>query len=416
MYDGQMYSPPRLALSFLQSAVQAGAEAANYVEVTNFLQSKSRISGVQVKDMLSGEEFGIRARVVLNTAGPWAEQLLRRHMGITLQPEGTYSRDACFVVARRLENDYALAILGRTGDPDALFSRQRRHLFIVPWRNYTLAGVWHVVHKGAPEDFTIHEKDLQSFIDEINEAYPALDLTLGDVSMWNAGLVLFGENKPGATNLSYGKRSRLVDHAKEHGLDGLITLIGVRYTTARGEAAKAIDIVSGKLGKNAPKPSTAKIPIYGGQVEHLGKFLHQAIMQRSPTLSVETMKALVHNHGSEYKAVLKYIEEDPTHAETIGESVAIKAEVLHAVREEMAQKLEDVVFRRTDLGAGGHPGATALQVCADLMTLELEWNESRRQRELEELQVAFPRFSEVREAKNLGNQEQSTFSREARVL
>ena len=56
--------------------------------------------------------------------------------------------------------------------------------------------------------------EIQSFIDEINWAYPPADLTVADVSMVNSGLVLFGDNETGSRHLSYGKRSRVVDHAK----------------------------------------------------------------------------------------------------------------------------------------------------------------------------------------------------------
>ena len=393
IHDGQMYSPQRLALSFLWSAVEAGAEAANYLEATKLLRSGDRVCGIAVKDTLTGEQFSIQAKSVLNAAGPWAEQLLRFHNGLGLSPGGTYSRDACFIVGRRLVGEYALAVTGRTQDPDALLSRQQRHLFLAPWRNYTLVGVWHVVHQGAPDEFTVSEEDLHGFIDEINQAYPTLHLTLSDVSMWNAGLVLFGENKPGATDLSYGKRSRIVDHARVHGVQGLVTLIGIRYTTARGDAAKAVDLLCEQLGRKTRRPATAKMPIYGGQIDYFAPFLRQAIEERPPAVSMAAMHSLVHGHGSEYSRVLHHLQENPHWAETLGDSTVLKAEVVQAVREEMAQKLGDVVFRRTDLGTGGHPGEEALRICADLMAGELGWDEARRQKELQEVQTAFPQYT-----------------------
>jgi glycerol-3-phosphate dehydrogenase len=391
-YDGQMYSPQRLALSFLRSAVDAGAEAANYMEATALLRSGGRTVGIEAVDTLSGERVRIRAKGVLNAAGPWAESFLRTKNGLRLHPEGTYSRDACFVVRRRVVGECALAVTGRTKDPDALLSRQHRHLFLAPWRDYTLVGVWHVVHKGLPGEFAVSAAELQGFIDEVNEAYPALRLTLDDVSMWNAGLVLFGDNRPGAVDLSYGKRSRIVDHAGVHGVQGLVTLIGVRYTTARGDAAQAVDLLCEKLGRRTPRPPTAEMPIYGGQIACFESFLRQAITQRPPAVPVEAMRPLVHGYGSEYKRVLRYLEENPEWAETVGDSTVLKAEVVHAVREEMAQKLSDVVLRRTELGTGGHPGDVALRACADVMAAELGWDETRRQKELREVRAAFPQF------------------------
>lgn len=262
--DAQMYNPPRLALSFLKSAVELGAKAANYVEAIDFLRSGDRICGVRARDGMTGTPLEIRGKVVLNAAGPWAETLLEKSTNLHLSSPGTYSRDACFVVPRRLTGNYALAVSGRTKDPDAILSRSARHLFIVPWRDYSLVGVWHIVHQGLPDEFTVTQQDLQSFLEEINQAYPSLGLTLDDVSISNAGLVLFGDNKPGAKHLSYGKRSRIIDHSREHHLEGLVTLIGVRYTTARGEATKAVDLVFSKLQRRSPQSKTSSTPIWGG--------------------------------------------------------------------------------------------------------------------------------------------------------
>jgi glycerol-3-phosphate dehydrogenase len=344
------------------------------------------------RDILSGEQLEIRGKVVLNAAGPWAEQLIERLLGLRLEPSSTYSRDACFVVARRLLGQYALAVQGHTKDPDTLVSRQHRHLFIVPWRDATLIGVWHVVYRGAPDAFTVTETELQGFLDEINDAYPALALTLQDIALWQAGLVLFGENQAGATDLKYGKRSRLINHALEHHVQGLITLIGVRATTARGMAAKAIDLVCKQLRRRVSTSRTAEIPIYGGQIEDFAAFLCQAIRKRPPAVSPETVRSLVHNHGSEYNRVLTYLDRGLCGAETLGGQKTLKAEVLYAVREEMAQKLGDVVFRRTDLGTTGHPGEEALRACATLMAAEMGWDTPRMHQELAEVRAVFPCF------------------------
>ena len=391
-YDGQMYSPVRLALSTLKSAVNVGANAVNYLEVTGFLQNGDRVHGIRARDKLTGSELELQGKVVLNAAGPWAEHLLKFQTGLRLNSELTYSRDAYFVVSRRSIEHYALAAQGRTKDPDAILSRGRRHLFIVPWGNYTLVGVWHVVHRGEPDEFTVTEEDLQGFLDEINEAYPPLALSLKDVSMWNAGLTLFGNNKAGAEDLSYGKRSQIIDHAKDHRVDGLVTLFGVRYTTSRSVAEKAVDLVFRKLGNEPPASTTSDTPIDDGRIKCFDDFLRQAITEQSPTLSANVMRSLVHNHGSQYKEVLKYIDEDPTWAETLAESAVIKGEVIHAVQKEMAFKLGDVVFRRTALGTGGHPGEVALRTCAEIMGSELGWDQNRKEKELQEVNASFPNF------------------------
>lgn len=390
IYDGQMYSPSRLALAFVHSAVHNGADVANYVQAKGILHSHDKVFGISAIDTLTGEQFDIRGKIVLNTAGPWAKYFLDQSMGNSMVPECTFSRDAYFVVNRPFSSSYALAIQGKTKDPDAVVSRQKRHLFLVPWRDYTLVGVWHVVHSGLPGEFTVTRTELQEFLDEVNEGYPPLQLTLEDVSMWNAGLVLFGENKPGAKNLSYGKRSLMIDHGEKGGIQGLISLIGVRYTMARAEGDKAINLVSRKLGKSIQDSRTAETPIYGGRIENFDKELIEVVKNRDPQMSEISMRSLFQNHGSEYKNLFKYFQENPDWVKTVGKTSVIRAEVVHAVREEMAQHLSDVVLRRTDLGTGSYPGPEALHECAQLMARELQWSEARKHEELLKVKAAFP--------------------------
>jgi glycerol-3-phosphate dehydrogenase len=388
-YDAQMYSPQRIALSFLRSAASAGAEIANYLEVTGFLKSDGRITGVGAKDVLSGESLEVRGKTVLNTAGPWAAKLLETGMELHLAPKPVFSRDVCFVVSRRLSSEFALACQTRTRDADAILSRGGRHLFLAPWRDFTLIGVWHGVYEGAPDEVTVTEEELQAFLDETNAAYPGLSLTRKDVTMVNFGLILFEENEQGGAEISFGKRSILIDHERTHHVNGLVTLIGVRATTARGEAEKAVDLIFRKLGRRPPDSETETTPIFGGRIEQFEDFLGRVVEQRPYDLDREVLDALIHNYGSEYPGVLKYIDGNPEWSGRLGNSTVLKAEVVHAVREEMAEKIGDVVFRRTDLGTGGHPGEEALQACARLMASELGWDENRVREETNEVRNKF---------------------------
>ena len=378
------YNPPRLVLSFLRGAVERGAVAANYVEAVDFLQNDRRIVGVRARDTLSGRTFDVRGKVVLNAAGAWAPGLLSKYLDAPVKPPLTFSRDTCFIVPRRLIGDKAVAVLGETKDPDALMSRARRHLFVVPWRDYTLIGVWHVVYEGDPDKFTVNERELQSYLDEVNGAYSGLNLSLDDISMWNAGLVLFGENKPQAENLSYGKRSRIVDHQVESGLQGLISLVGVRFTTARGAAQKVVDMTFRKLGRRPPRSTTLHAPVFGGNIDHFGDFLERTLKACPQALSPDVMQRLLENYGTSHTDVLAYLSEQPEWANRLGHTKVIQAEVVHAVREEMAQTLADVVLRRTDLGTGEVIGRDTLKQCAGRIGAELDWDDSRIERECDQ--------------------------------
>ena len=134
--DAQMYNPCRLVLAFLQNAIEAGAVAVNHAEVTAFLRDGHAINGVAVRDGLTGEEFPVNARMVLNAAGPYAEKLLAdASVDLKLSRKITYSRDTAFVVKRRLNHPgNAIALQGTTSDPDARLGRGERHMFVAPWR------------------------------------------------------------------------------------------------------------------------------------------------------------------------------------------------------------------------------------------------------------------------------------------
>ena len=72
-------------------------------------------------------------------------------------------------------------------------------------------------------------------------------------------------------------------------------------------------------------------------------------------------------------------------AEKFGATDVLRAEVVHAIREEMAVKLQDVVFRRTELGTAKNPGVAAIEECADLMAEELEWSQHKYEEEIREV-------------------------------
>jgi glycerol-3-phosphate dehydrogenase len=226
---------------------------------------------------------------------------------------------------------------------------------------------------------------MTAFLAEINDAYPALDLGLEHISLWNAGLVLFGDNTRGATDLSYGKRSRIVDHASRHGVEGLITVVGVRWTVARSVADQAVQMVFRKLRQPPPPCLTAETPVHGGCVEQFDAFVEQAVSNRPPGISPHSVRHLALNYGAEYGRVLSYAGERRALGNRIGESAAIGAEVAHAVREEMARRLADVVFRRTDLATGAHPGDDAVRSCGEIMGAELEWDRRRVGQEVDEV-------------------------------
>jgi len=388
--DGQMYNPPRLALSFLMAACRLGACAANYLGAEELLCNGKKVTGVRARDYVTGETLQIRAKVVLNTAGPWAHLLLRCSPETELYFKPTFSRDTAMVVRKQLSDRYALALPCRTKDADAIIDRGGRHLFFAPWRSYTLIGVWHGVYRGDPECLRVTEEEIESYIREVNEVYPGFGLKRDDVLFINTGLILFGEEtKQDVTKHSFGKRSILVDHAKKNGIEGLISLIGVRATTARGKAQRAVDLAFRKLGRR-PRPSaSAWTPIFGGDFENFEDLYRSARNALGSQLSDRCVRALVHNYGTSWREVFRYAEKNPAGGKPLGDTTVLAAEVLHAVHEEMALRLADIVFRRTDLGTAGDPGQEALGECARIAAQALGWSPEKLAEELEEVREDF---------------------------
>jgi glycerol-3-phosphate dehydrogenase len=386
-WDGQVFNPPRLVWEFIRTAVGAGAQATNYCEVTDFIRRSGRVTGVTVHDRLTGDRFPVHARIVVNAAGPFAEQLYVR-CGMRPSSRISLSRDMAVVLKRRLPGGRALALQTRYRDPDAILSRGPRHLFLAPWRDVTLVGVNSAVFHGDPDTLVVTEEEVAGFLREIGEAAPHLGLTVDDILRVHAGLLPIAEGELVGGNVSFGKRSHVVDNAKADGLEGLVTVVTNRLTTARGVAERAVDLACRKLGTAPRKCRTAETPLEGGRFSGFSELVTEVGQSVSDVLPAGIAERLARNYGSSYGEVVRLARASPALAEPIGASGVLGAEVIHAIREEMAQCLADCVFRRTDLGTAGHPGKDALSAAAEVAAEELGWSAERKASELAEVRSA----------------------------
>jgi glycerol-3-phosphate dehydrogenase len=380
-----MYNPSRLTLSFIKSAYNSGADAVNYVEVEKILFSDNKCVGVFVRDKITSEAFSIKSKTLLNTSGPWSYNFLKKS-GIALKSKPAFSRDTAFVLNRPALNNFALATTLKTKDADSVIDRGGRHVFIVPWmgRDRLMIGVWHVVWDKSEDQILVTEDEINEFISEVNEAYPYLELDRDDIALVNTGLTLFGEKTPGSKRMSFGKRSMLIDHKNTDGLDGVVTLIGVRATMGRAMAEQAINLISKKLDRKILKSSSKYFPLYGGEFSSFNSLVGEIQSKWRNIIDKDALKALAHNHGSKYEEVLGDVKNNDGLSGLIGNSDVIKAEIFYCIRNEMAVKLKDIVLRRTNLGTAGHPGKENLEICADIMAEELRWNREKKLKELEE--------------------------------
>ena len=378
--DGQMYNPARLVLAFARAAVELGATAANYVAAENFLWEGTRVAGVKARDVLSGDTFDIRARVTLNAAGPWADYLLNDPEHFPKHRRLPFSRDAYFIVDRKPTSEYAVAVQALSRDKDAVLARATRHLFTVPWRDKTLIGVWHRLWPESPDTAHITEEEIATWMQELNTVYPALQLKPAEVCFANCGLVPFGETAT-ETELSFGKKSRITDH-RETGVQGLVSLAGIRYTTARIDATEALETLLEQFTgsyRQIDSSLSTRMALPGGEIENFSDFERHAQRHSTRFVPASTIRSLLRNHGTRYSQVLQTADGE---AALVPQSDTLAAEVRYAVEHEMAVRLDDVVMRRTDLSAGRHPGESAVKFVAEKMSALLGWNEQRAREEI----------------------------------
>jgi len=384
-YDGQIYNSHRLGLSFIHSAVNIGADVANYLKAEEILIKHNKVIGLKVRDMLGGNTFDVQGKVVINAAGPWAADLFYKSVGEKLNPQPSFSRDTAIILNRKPQNSLALAVTTQTKDIDALIDRGGRHLFMVPWRNYTMFGVWHVVYDKKPDHVIVTDEEIEEIISEINQANPAFNISYDDISLILSGLTLFGERKPGSKRLKFGKRSLLIDHLKINNIQGLLTLVGVRATVAREMAQKIINLVGKRSDKKIRESETHKTPIWGGDIVNIKDF-ENFIFQNYKHITNNILYRLIRNYGSKITKILDFDSSINFNHEQINGTNLLKSEIVYAIRHEMALKLSDVVLRRTDIGSGGNPGDKVLYSIMSIMKKELQWSEEQAQKEMKDIQ------------------------------
>ncbi|MFQ5822472.1 MAG: FAD-dependent oxidoreductase [bacterium] len=391
-YDCQVYNSERMLISILRSAVEFGAVVANYVKMIKFIKSGHRISGILAKDVLTNDQFDIKAKLVINNSGPWVNNILSHLNGRVSKSRVKLSAAMNLVVKKQIIPKYAVGIWSKSKlkDEDAVISKGSRLYFITPWRYYSLIGTTHLPYKGNPSHFKVSEKEIESFIEEINKAYLPAKLKREDISYYYGGMLPIDGINEQTGEIKLLKHYQIIDHKEENGVDGLISVIGVKYTTARDVAEKTIDFVLKKFGKKPSKSLTSTTPIFGGRIEKFKDFLVEEKSKTPKGLSKDMVERLVYNYGSEYQRILRYCDENPEWALPVHEkSEVLKAEVIHSIREEMALKLSDVIRRRTELGSAGSPGDQCLKTCAILMAQELGWDDSRVQIEIEEAKALY---------------------------
>ena len=262
-YDVQMRDPDRLTLSFVQSASERGCKVKNYTEVVGAeLSSKSReISSLRCRDVLSGAENEISARLVINAAGAWRERVASILLGGTQASPTLFSKGLQLTLP--LLTDVGVALESKFRDKEAFVSKGNRSYFLQPWRGYTIAGTADIIHTEHPDRYRLTDEEIELFLSELRSIYPDSRISRENV------LTAFGGLRPVTSQAreryqrgelsDYGSievahRDVVLDHRQQPGdlkAGNLISVEGIKYTTTRRLAERVLNLAETCLEKRS---------------------------------------------------------------------------------------------------------------------------------------------------------------------
>lgn len=365
-YDYQMVEGDRLTLAFAAAADRAGADIANYVEAVTSLRDNGRIAGMRVRDRLSGREFDVRAEVTANVAGARAGEVMAM-FGVT-RPFPLLR--AMNLVTSKPASDMALAAPAADG----------RMLTLVPWRGRALVGTSQSAQLVQPDALAPTSAEIDEFIAQANEAFPALGLTRAGVTLVHRGIV------PARVGSSGQPELRAVAEIRDHAADGVagaLTIIGVKYTTARGVAERAVRMLARRLRKRIQPSRTATTVLPGAGIADHEALAIETARALQFDLALPTIRHLIARYAEGASEVVRLMAQQESWRVPIASGAnTVGAEVIYVIRSEMARRLSDIVIRRTGIGDAGHPGADAIRGCAVLAAEELGWDDARVREEI----------------------------------
>ncbi len=388
-YDAQMVHSERLVLAVIRDAVRSGAVAVNYVDCTDIQTSGGRVVGATLRDALNGSAIEVRAKLIVNASGPAVDRLVNRVDGLKHPPARVRLSKAMNLMTRRIAGDVAVGVPSDDVDPHSALPVRctqprirhgQRLLFVTPWRDLSLVGTTHEPFDDDPKDFQVDESDVQRFLDEINAACPDARLTMQDIHAVYAGLLPAATPKPGETGVRLLLHHRVIDHRRSEGLGGLISLIGVKYTTARLAAEQTVDLIFDQLDFPPPKCRTAVEPLDKDTGKSWKLNLPNGLPPDTDQFDAQAFTRL---YGSDSRRCLECMNPPRPHDHAV-ESIW-SAQARYAVQQEMAVRLCDVVFRRTDFAGRGIPDPRAVETAAAVMANELGWTDTARQAHVAEV-------------------------------
>jgi glycerol-3-phosphate dehydrogenase len=378
-YDAQSEYAERIAVENAISAHDHGAVVLTYAEVKRLIVENGNVVGVGFEDVLNGGRYTAHAPVTVNVAGPWVDEVL-----------GGMDRygDSEEHMIGGTKGSH-LVVDPFPGAPEtALYVESRedgRPYFIVPWNGRYLIGTTDIRYEGDLDYVVADDEEIDYLLSETNHIIPEANLTWDDILFTYSGVRPL-PHEPEGDEGSVTRRHLVYDHSqKDPRIGGLISIIGGKLTTYPTLSRETVDEVYKKLNLKAPKSRTDKVPLPGGATEDFEVFATE--FKAESGLAEELAERLLKLYGVRAPDVLKLAGDDdslktPLSTPASAEAGMIGAEVLYAFRREMAEKLSDVLLRRTMVGMGPDVGLDVDEAAAQVAVCHLGWTEGRAEREV----------------------------------
>jgi len=329
----------RLVIEVIKAAASHGALVANYA-VVRALRKEDRGTRLQIEDELTGRSFGLHARVVVNAAGVWSDQVSRLsnpNASNKLRP----SKGIHLVLpSEKFQNQTAVLIpsLG-----------ENRFLFVIPWQGRTVVGTTDADYSGDLDEPSAEPSEVGRVVESAARAFPTANLSSEDVISTYAGLrPLIAAD--GESTKDVSRKEEIFENEQ-----GLLTITGGKLTTWRRMAERVVDLaqrrlesVDGVARPKAHRSSTENVQLAGGSVARAEDEAAEAA--REFDIPITTVEHLIGSYGGNYRMVLALTREAAKLEEILIEGLPhIEAEALYAARYEMAATVEDFLSRRTRL-------------------------------------------------------------------
>ncbi len=365
-FDGQL-DDARYCLALVQSAAEAGAAVANHFELVDFQKDKSgKISHADVCDQFSGRIFSIKSKLFVNCTGAFSDKI--RHLANPNLPTRIRpSKGVHAIFPANILGGSEAMLIPKT--PDG------RVVFAIPFQGKTMLGTTDEDFKNLENEPKLESREVE-FLVETAQRFLGNKIDIASVS---AG---FGGLRPLLAASSKDTKKLVRDHEVEHDTDSnLISLLGGKWTTYRLMAEDTIDFVAKILGNSEPC-KTANHRLTGG--ENFDKNGAEKLAAEF-NLAADVAQHLHKNYGSRANRVASLTIENQELALRLHPDFPfLRAEIVFAVRHEMAGSLRDFLAHRIRLEITDWRAAKEVApVVAFHFGEILGWDEAKKRQELE---------------------------------